>query len=249
MASGRLALVAAAALACVTVAIPLQLDKNWITIGWALEGAALVWLFRRIPHVGLMAAAVALLATVFVRLTLNPAVLTYHARGGMPILNWYLYTYLLCATALFVAARLTTDIGDTWRRLVAAFASGGTILLFLLLNIEIADFYAAGATITFNFTANLAQDLTYTIGWAVFSLGLLAAGIKLRNRPCRIASIALLTATVAKAFLHDLGRLGGLYRVGSFVGLAVCLALVAIVLQRFVLRRDSAELSEQAGPA
>jgi hypothetical protein len=32
--------------------------------------------------------------------------------------------------------------------------------------------------------------------------------------------------------------LGGLYRVGSFVGLAICLALVAIVLQRFVLARD-----------
>ncbi|MEO8624140.1 MAG: DUF2339 domain-containing protein, partial [bacterium] len=97
LASGRLALVAAATLACVTVAIPLQLDKNWITIGWALEGAALVWLFRRIPHVGLMAAASALLGTTFVRLALNPAVLTYHARGGMPILNWYLYTYLVCA--------------------------------------------------------------------------------------------------------------------------------------------------------
>jgi uncharacterized membrane protein len=60
----------------------------------------------------------------------------------------------------------------------------------------------------------------------------------MRNKPCRIASIALLIATVLKCFLHDLGRLGGLYRVGSFVGLALCLALVAIVLQKFVLVRD-----------
>ena len=37
---GRLALVAGAALAFITVAIPLQLDKEWITLGWALEGAA-----------------------------------------------------------------------------------------------------------------------------------------------------------------------------------------------------------------
>ena len=44
---------AGAVLAFVTVAIPLQLDKQWITIGWALEGAALAWLFRRIPHRGL----------------------------------------------------------------------------------------------------------------------------------------------------------------------------------------------------
>ena len=50
---GRLALVAGAALAFVTVAIPLQLKQQWITIGWALEGAALAWLYRRIPHRGL----------------------------------------------------------------------------------------------------------------------------------------------------------------------------------------------------
>ena len=64
----RLALVSAAALAFITVAIPLQLDKQWITIGWALEGAALVWLFQRIPHRGLLAWSGALLAAVFVRL-------------------------------------------------------------------------------------------------------------------------------------------------------------------------------------
>jgi uncharacterized membrane protein len=244
MASARLALVAAATLACVTVAIPLQLDKNWITIGWAFEGAALIWLFRRIPHAGLLLAATALLATTFARLSLNPAVLDYHARGSMPILNWYLYTYLLCAGALFLASRLASNVDAKGRALSGPLAAGGAVLLFLLLNIEIADYYATGATITFNFNANLAQDLTYTIGWALFALGLLAAGILLANKPSRIASIALLTATVAKCFLHDLGRLGGLYRVGSFVGLALCLSLVAIVLQKFVLARDSQQLSQ-----
>src|SRR4029453_165281 len=40
---GRLALVGGATLAFITVAIPLQLDRQWITIGWALEGAAVAW--------------------------------------------------------------------------------------------------------------------------------------------------------------------------------------------------------------
>ena len=39
--------------------------------------------------------------------------------------------------------------------------------------------------------------------------------------------------------LHDLWRLGGLYRVASFVGLAICLTLVALLLQKFVLRPQS----------
>jgi uncharacterized membrane protein len=235
---GRLAIVAGAALAFVTVAIPLQLEKEWITIGWALEGAALAWLYGRIPHRGLFYASSGLLATVFVRLALNPSVFEYQARG-LRIWNWYLYTYLICAVAIFAGALfLSRTRGPKpagMRYAASLLTGGGTILLFLLLNIEIADFYSGGPTITFNFSATLAQDLTYTLGWAVFALGLLGAGLVLRSRPGRIAALLLLVATILKCFLHDLGRLGGLYRVGSFVGLAVCLALVALLLQRFVL--------------
>src|SRR5207237_3456648 len=74
----KLAVVAGAALAFITVAIPLQLEKHWITIGWALEGAALVWLFRRVPHRGLLVWAGALCAAVFVRLVVNPATSASH---------------------------------------------------------------------------------------------------------------------------------------------------------------------------
>jgi predicted membrane protein DUF2339 len=235
---GRLALVAGAALAFITVAIPLQLDRQWITIGWALEGAALAWLYQRITYRGLLVWSAGLCAAVFVRLALNPAVLTYHPRGGLPIWNWYLYTYLVSAAALLEAGRrlrATDDRIDEYLRVSDCLIGGGTVLLFLLLNIEIADFYSTGSTLTFNFSADLGQDLTYTIGWAVFAIGLLAAGIARHSRTARVASLGLLVVTVVKCFLHDLWRLGGLYRVGSFVGLAMCLAMVAVLLQRFVL--------------
>lgn len=38
-----------------------------------------------------------------------------------------------------------------------------------------------------------------------------------------------------KCFIFDLRKLSELYRVASFLGLALCLALVALALQRFVL--------------
>jgi len=235
---GRLAMVAGAALAFITVALPLQLEKNWITIGWVLEAAALSWLYRKIPHKGLLVTAAGLFAAVFVRLALNPSVLVYAERSDIRIWNWYLYTYLISAVAMFVGARLLAKTSDTLFedsfRLSKVIPAGGVILLFLLLNIEIADFYSVGRSITFNFSATLAQDLTYTLGWALFAVGLLAAGIVLSNQPARIASLALLVATSVKCFIHDLARLGELYRVMSFVGLGVCLALVALALQKFV---------------
>src|SRR5258708_35285539 len=99
---GRLALVAGAALAFVPVAIPLQLKHQWITIGWMLEGAALAWLYRRIPPRGLLGGGVALMAAAFARLALNPAIFVYEPRG-MRVFNWYLYAYVLCAIAMLVA--------------------------------------------------------------------------------------------------------------------------------------------------
>jgi hypothetical protein len=237
--TGRLALVAGAALAFVTVAIPLQLEKQWITIGWALEGAALAWLFRRIAHRGLLWTSAGLLGAAFVRLAMNPEVLRYAPRSAVPVFNWYLYTYLLCAAALVAAGWLLVREEDRLvaglpRTSTAAFAGGG-ILLFLLLNIEIADFYAEGPTFALRFGTRLEQDLTYTIGWLVFGLGLLAVGIASRSRGARLTALALVAVTACKGFLYDLSRLGGLYRVASFVGLAMALALVSVALQKFVL--------------
>ena len=41
------------ALFFITLIFPIQFSHQWITIGWALEGAALLWLFHRVPHPGL----------------------------------------------------------------------------------------------------------------------------------------------------------------------------------------------------
>jgi len=239
---GRLAGLAGGILAFITVAVPLQLEREWITLGWALLGTALAWLYRRIPHRGLLLWAWGLFAAVFIRLALNPAVLSYHPRSPVPVWNWYLYTYLAAAACCFGAARLLQardgELDGTLPRLSRVLPGTGAVLLFLLLNIEIADGFSTGPALTFNLLhGSLAQDLSYTLGWALFAVVMLAAGIAARNRLTRLAAILLLTVTVLKTFLHDLSRLEGLYRVGSFVGLALSLALVAVILQKFVLRR------------
>ncbi|MFL6193348.1 MAG: DUF2339 domain-containing protein [Thermoanaerobaculia bacterium] len=245
---GRLALIAGAVLAFVTVAIPLQLEKQWITLGWALLAAALAWLYGRIPHRGLLLWTAGLAAAVFVRLSLNPAVLTYHPRAEIPVWNWYLYTYLVAAVALFGAARLLSRTDDRplagLPRLSTLLSAAGGVLLFLLLNIEIADFFSKGSTLTFAFLsgrATLAEGLAYTLGWGIFALALLVTGIVARSRGARIAAIVLLVVTVLKGFLYDSRALGGLYRVGSFLGMAICLLLVAWLMQKYVLARTEEE--------
>jgi hypothetical protein len=221
----------------ITLIFPLQLERQWLTVSWALEGAALLALFHRVPHPGLRLVGVGLLVAVFARLALNPWVITSYGRTGQPILNWYLYAYGISAACLLIAGRL---LAPPRQRLAdlhapALLYSLSSILSFLLLNIEIADYFSEpGNTLTFNFSANLGQDMTYSLAWGAFAFGLLTVGFRTANRPTRYAGMALLIATLLKLFLHDLWRLGGLYRIGSLIGLAVLLILVSFIYQRFL---------------
>jgi uncharacterized membrane protein len=166
-------------------------------------------------------------------------VLTYATREAVPILNWYLYAYGVCAFAMFVAARWLKPAADAppTRVLRASnlLTAAGGIILFVLLNIEIADFFSEGPILAFRFGMTVGQDLTYTIGWLAYGMALLVIGIAAHRPPARVASLLLITVTVLKCFLYDLSSLEGLYRVASFAGLAVSLALVSVALQKYAL--------------
>jgi uncharacterized membrane protein len=233
----RLAWQCGAMLFFVSLIFPIQFDREWITLGWALEGVALLWLFRRVPHRGLRYVGVALLCIAFVRLALNPAVLEYHRRSGTPMWNWYLGIYGITVLCLFGGGWLFRPPRESplERTAPTLFYSLGTILAFLLLNIEIADYFSIGPTLTFSFSGNFARDMTYSIAWALFAFVLLLAGMRQKTSWVRYAGVALLVATLAKLFLHDLGNLNQLYRIGAFIGVAVILIVASFVYQRFLV--------------
>jgi hypothetical protein len=232
------------ALFFITLIFPIQFDRQWITIGWALEGAALLWLFHRVPHPGLRLVGTGLLVAAFVRLAFNPAVLEYHARSATPILNWYLYAYGIVTVCLFAGARLLAPPRNLILQSNAPpiLAGLGTVLAFLLLNIEIADYFSApGSTLTFQFSGNFARDMTYSIAWALFALALLVIGILRKIPAARYSAIGLLSVTLFKLFFHDLAQIGQLYRVGALIGVAVIAMLASFAYQRFF----SASLKDQ----
>ena len=232
----RLAWQGGALLLFVSLIFPLQFHREWITLGWALEGLALLWLFRRLPHRGLRLVAVILLCAAFARLACNPAVLEYHRRSGTRIWNWYLYAYGVASFCLLAGARLFGRPQETpaERAGPPLLGSLGVILVFLLLNIEIADYFSIGPTLTFSFSGNFARDMTYSIAWALFALGLIIVGMKIKQRAARYAGVALLGVTLAKLFLHDLNDLDELYRIGAFVGVALILIAASFIYQRFL---------------
>src|SRR5438477_3579558 len=240
--NAQLALFGGATLFFITLIFPIEFDRQWITVGWALEGVALCWLFHRVPHPGLRLAGVALLLIVFVRLAFNPAVLSYHPRAAFSVFNWYLYTYGIAAACMFTAARLLAPPCNLVlsRNVLPLLNTLGTVLAFLIVNIEIADYFSPpGATaLTFQFSGNFARDMSYSIAWALFALLLLIIGMQRRAAPIRYAGLALLAVTVVKLFFHDLSQLDQLYRIGAFIVVAVIAILASFLYQRFLAAVD-----------
>jgi uncharacterized membrane protein len=245
---------AAVALSFVSIAIPLQLEKEWITIGWALQAFALLQLWKRLDHPGLKYFALMLSAFVIARLILNPQVFEYYARSGRPVLNWMMYGYLVPAAALVGAAAILNKleiarlrdaekgvyINETAWGAVFCF-SGAIAVVFAWINLTIFDAFSAGRAIEFTMERLPARDLTLSAAWAVFALGLLAVAFRTNTQALRWTSLAFLLLTIGKVFLYDLGELEDLYRVASLVGLALSLLAVSIAYQRFVFGRPTAE--------
>lgn len=244
----------AVALSFVAVAIPLQLDREWITIGWALQGLAMLALWQRLDHPGLKYFGLALLAAVTLRLVANPAVLRYNERGASPVFNWLLYAYLVPAGALLGGAYLLEKLEVSrlreWEATVSkgrnplgAIACGlaAVAVVFVWINLTIFDAFSTGSTIQVSFERMAARDLTLSLAWLLYALLLLGIGLKRDSGGLRWVSLGFLLLTIGKVFLHDLGELDDLYRVASLVGLALSLILVSLTYQRFVFRKESAE--------
>src|SRR5438270_3313482 len=236
--NAQLALFGGAALFFITLIFPIQFDRQWLTLGWALEGAALCWLFHRVPHPGLRIAGIALLLISFARLVFNPAVLEYHPRAATPIFNWYLYTYGIVSICLFVAARLLAPPRNLVlnKNAPPLFNSLGTILAFALLNIEIADYFTTpdAYELTFHSIGTFASDMRHSMAWALFALLLLIVGIRKRNKAARYASLGLLGFVLLKLFFHDLSQLQQLYRIAALIIVAIIAILASFLYQRFL---------------
>lgn len=239
-----LALYGAVALGFLTLAVPLQLERQWITVAWALEGAAVWWLYVRVPHPGLKYFGAFLFGTVVLRLIANPWI----SEPGPPIFNWILYTYGIVAASLLVGAYfLNTVEADRLPaqeqlppagslRLAPAAAFTALLLIFALINLEIADYFSPARDSGFAEGAGYARDLTASLAWGVYALVLLVIGMWRRSQALRFISLGFMVLAVGKVFLFDLASLMGLWRVLSFLALALALILVSLLYQRFVFK-------------
>lgn len=104
-AEAPLAAFAVGATTLLSLAVPLELERQWLTVAWALEVWALMWLAQRLEVRALRVCAALLGGLVAIRLLLNPEVISYPI-GSTPVFNWLLYGYGIPLAAFAAAAVL-----------------------------------------------------------------------------------------------------------------------------------------------
>ena len=229
--SQELALMAVTVMLFAAMAVPIQLDKAWLTVGWAIEVAALGWLSRHVKHRGLVVFAVFLAVVVNVRLLLNPAALSYHGGEGPILLNWTLYTWGVPAACMLIAAHFLENTA-----IKGMLRTSAVLLGFALLNLEIAHAFAHDNALSFR-SENLREEMTRSISWGAYGLALIVLGVANGSRGARLAGLVIAVLGASKVCLVDMWSLSGFWRVGALAGIAVTLLAAGAAFQKLVRDR------------
>jgi len=241
----------AMAIVFLTMAIPLKTQGRWLTVGWLLEGAVLLWMAVRVRSSLVRAfALISLVLGLGALLTVNPPAAT------RPFLNERFGTYCVAiAVFAFVAwlAKHTRDEEDptaviSWPSLAAAGVLAVNALALLAISLEIHSFWWF---LSWRGDNHLLQNyemyaqFTYSAFFMLYGAALLAVGFLRRSAFLRWQALVLLAVTIAKVFLIDISQLSRGFRILSFIGLGVLLLSVSFVYQRdwLNLRRRKEENS------
>ena len=167
----------------VTLAIPLQLDRQWITRGAGRSRPLAVWwLFGRLPASRPQVPGGGLLARAWApACSSTREVLRYQDRG-LPIFNWLLYTYGVPALCCFVG-RHARSRGRARRRRPTTtgpgrpHSFGPAVSLLGPAPHLLADqprgrstTSPAGRYVELGFERQLARDLTLSVAWGLYAI-------------------------------------------------------------------------------
>ncbi len=221
------------ALTFVTLAIPIQLKSNWITIAWAVEGLAILWTGIEMKSQRLRAIAHALFGLAILKLAFWDTPWGYRA-AFTPVVNKYFLSSLFVIVCLFAAAWLYEKLGERMQIAARIFQIVllvvALITLWFLLTVETYTYFASRAAL--QKTAEGYQhehwlgQMALSVLWSIYAAVLAAVGFVRRSPAIRWAALSLFALTVVKVMLVDIAVLQQLYRIIAFLVLGLLLLIV-----------------------
>ena len=238
-------------LTLITLAIPIELEQNWVTLGWAIESVILTWIGFASRSVRMRQAALIILSLTLLRLFLWDAV--QPAAQYTLIFNQRTFTFAAVITAIYLVVlfyRRNLSTVEHWGQPVRdgliLLASGVSVFLVSqeswvyhddkLQDLSLALRREVIGDVQYALLSDQirnSQQLILSLLWGIYSIASVAAGILRSYRPIRLFGIALFFLAIVKVFSFDIWTLQQLYRIISVISLGCLLLAVAFLYQRF----------------
>ncbi|HWC19351.1 MAG TPA: DUF2339 domain-containing protein [Terriglobales bacterium] len=238
----------AIAVAFITIAIPLKLNSHWITIGWLIESAVLLYVSLRAKTNFLRYFAGTTLALGIIRLLVFD-----NFRVETLIFNARFATYLVAIAILGGIVAAADRYASEGERPVMHIAGVAlNVLALLALTLEASDYFRRQimplySAHNYSYTAihqiELARRFSYSLIWLAYGAGLMLFGFKRRSAFVRWQALVLIALTIGKVFLYDVSELQQGYRIISFIALGAVLMGIS-----YVYHRDWLKLGPQPEP-
>ena len=241
-----------------TVAVPLKLSSHWITVGWLVESAILIWIgWKNSVDLVKYFGVVALSLGVFRLLVLDDFVTTrllFNARFGLYLLAIAILGGIVYFGIRSGAQRTGIAIAIVAINLLALWGVNLEIVGYFgrLMN-EMGQAYARHNGGQWDWAGydnlRLARDFTLSAWWMVYGAALMAIGFWKRSAFLRWQAIILIVLTIGKVFTYDTWNLGTGWKILSFFALAALLLAVSFVYSRDWLKLSKKAAGEEAQAA
>jgi hypothetical protein len=234
------------ALTFVTLAIPIQLEANWIAIAWSVEALLMLWAAFETGALPLRRFSAVVFALALGRFLFVDTPWGYRP-AFTPVFNRYFLGMLaltVClAGAAYVYWRFYRGSDMALKIGLLAFA-----VFWLGSSFEASTYFSARtgapgfATVSGIETARRlawAGQLALSLLWSVYAGALTAAGFRFQVRALRIAGLILFGITLFKAMIIDISELREFYRILALLILGLILLGVAWKYQRNLRREQT----------
>jgi uncharacterized membrane protein len=250
-----------AAVTFLTAAVAIQLELQWVTIVWAVEGLMLTWAGLRAGESAARRAGVVVFAVAVAhwfgfdagQYAFNPQTLAEGQDRFVPLLNARAFSCLALVSSLAGAAWLyrghaNTSEGEGRAALdeversaaVGLFTLAANGLALTLLTLDLSDYFGRQKALSEGLArerAESARQFSLTALWSIYGAGLIAYGVRRGLRVARYAGLALIVVATIKALVLDLQYYDAVWHAPlanqTFMAFALLVAAYAVAARLF----------------
>jgi hypothetical protein len=198
------------------LAIPIQLNSDYITIIWAFETVLLTIFFIKTKTLTFGLSSMIIGAITFSKTLIYDTFRLDELDTGDIFSSTRFISYLVTIFCFYIISILYDNqkYDDGKKVLPIVYSYAGTILAFVLILLEFEDYWIS-------------------IFWSILALIIIILGFTLQKKHLRAQGMLIFSITIIKVFLYDTRNLETIFRTVSYIVLGAILLTVSFIYSKY----------------